>query len=110
MADKEAKETLDLVQRCLALLREGKPARLVEVKSEEKKLFGGLGLLSSKPVLYVCNVGEDAADAGNALSAAVAERARKEGAVSVVVSAKIESEIAVLPPPQTRRITLTLSG
>ena len=97
-ADKEAKETLDLVQRCLVLLREGKPARLVEVKPEERKLFATLGLLSSKPVLYVCNVEEDAADAGNALSAAVDERARQEGAVSVVVSAKIESEIAVLPP------------
>ena len=97
-ADKDAKETLDLVQRCLVLLHDGKPARLVEVKPEERKLCGTLGLLSSKPVLYVCNVEEDAADAGNALSAAVAERARQEGAVSVVVSAKIESEIAVLPP------------
>jgi GTP-binding protein YchF len=96
-ADKEAKETLDLVQRCLALLREGKPARLAGVKAEEAKLFNSLGLLSSKPVLYVCNVEEAAADAGNAFSMAVAARAKEEGAVSVVVSAKIESEIAVLP-------------
>ena len=96
-ADKEAKETLDLVGRCLVLLREGKPARLTQVKPEERKLFAGLGLLSSKPVLYVCNVEEEAAEAGNALSALVAERAEAEGAVSVVVSAKIESEIAVLP-------------
>ncbi len=100
--DKEAKETLDLVNRCLVLLRDGKPARLVEVKPEEKKLFAGLGLLSSKPVLYVCNVEEESADAGNALSAAVAERARAEGAESVVVSAKIESEIAVLPPAEQK--------
>ena len=96
-ADKEAKETLDLVNRCLVLLREGRPARLAEVKPDERKLFGSLGLLSSKPVLYVCNVEEAAAEAGNVLSAQVAERARAEGAVSVVVSAKIESEIAVLP-------------
>ena len=96
-ADKEAKETLDLVGRCLALLRDGRPARLAEVKPEERRLFAALGLLSSKPVLYVCNVEEAAAAAGNALSAQVAERARAEGAVSVVVSAKIESEIAVLP-------------
>jgi len=95
--DKEARDTLDLVGRCLALLREGKPARLVAVRSEERKLFAGLGLLSSKPVLYVCNVEEEAADAGNALSAAVAARAKLEDAVSTVVSAKIESEIAVLP-------------
>ena len=100
--DKEAKETLDLVNRCLALLRDGKPARLVAVKPEEKKLFAGLGLLSSKPVLYVCNVEEESADAGNALSAAVAERAAAEGAESVVVSAKIESEIAVLPAAEQK--------
>jgi GTP-binding protein YchF len=98
--DKEAKESLDLVQRCLALLREGKPARLVARKPEEEKLFRGLGLLSSKPVLYVCNVAEACADRGNAFSAAVAARAAEEGAVSVIVSAKIESEIAVLPPEE----------
>ncbi|WP_036264353.1 redox-regulated ATPase YchF [Methylocapsa aurea] len=97
-ADKEAKETFDLVQRCLVLLREGKPARLVEIKPEEQKLFEGLGLLSSKPVLYVCNVEEASADRGNAFSKAVEARAAEEGAVAVTVSAKIESEIAVLAP------------
>jgi len=101
-ADKEAKETFDLVQRCLALLREGKPARLVEVKPEEQKIFSGLGLLSSKPVLYVCNVEEASADRGNAFSDAVAARAAEEGAVAVVVSAKIESEIAVLAPDEQK--------
>ena len=94
--DKEAKETLDLVNRALALLREGKPARLVERKPEEERLFQMLGLLSSKPVLYVCNVEEASADQGNAFSAKVFERAKEEGAKAVVVSAKIESEIAVL--------------
>jgi GTP-binding protein YchF len=101
-ADKEAKETLGLVERCLALLRAGKPARLVEVKSEELRLFNGLGLLSSKPVLYVCNVEEAAADGGNAFSQAVEARAKEEGAVAVVVSAKIESEIAVLPEEEQK--------
>ncbi|WP_395667157.1 redox-regulated ATPase YchF [Methylocella sp.] len=96
-ADKEAKETLDLVMRCLVLLREGRPARLAEVKPDERKLFSSLGLLSSKPVLYVCNVEEASAAEGNAFSEAVAARAAEEGAVAVVVSAKIESEIAVLP-------------
>jgi len=98
--DKEAKETLDLVQRSLALLRDGKPARLLERKPEEERLFQTLGVLTAKPVLYVCNVEEASADAGNAFSAQVAERARQEGAKSVVVSAKIESEIAVLPPEE----------
>ena len=69
--DKEAKETLDLVQRALTLLRDGKPARFVERKPEEEKLFHSLGLLTSLPVLYVCNVDEGAAATGNAYSRAV---------------------------------------
>ncbi len=96
-ADKEAKDTLDLMNRALVLLREGKPARLVRLAPEERKPFHALGLLSSRPVLYVCNVEEGAADKGNDFSAAVAKLAATEDAVSVVVSAKIESEIAVLP-------------
>src|SRR5829696_6358135 len=100
--DKEAKETLNLVNRALALLRDGKPARLVETRPEEDKAFRMLGLLTAKPVLYVCNVDEASADTGNALSAKVFERAAQEGAKAVVVSAKIESEIAVLPPEEQK--------
>jgi GTP-binding protein YchF len=98
--DKEAKETLDLVNRALALLREGKPARLMERKAEEEKLFHSLGLLTSAPVLYACNVDEGSAAAGNEFSRKVEERATAEGAVAVVISAKIESEIAMLPPDE----------
>ncbi len=101
-ADKEAKEQFDLVQRSLALLQEGKPARLVERKPEEEKNFRMLGLLSSKPVLYVCNVDEACADKGNEYSAKVMSRAREEEAEAVVVSAKIESEIAVLPAAEQK--------
>lgn len=95
--DKEAKESLELVNRALVLLRDGKPARLVEVKPEEARAFDMLQLLTAKPVLYVCNVEEASADAGNAFSARVMERAVAEGAQAVIVSARIESEIAVLP-------------
>ncbi|OAF05064.1 GTP-binding protein YchF [Bradyrhizobium centrolobii] len=94
--DKDAKEQLDLVNRTLVLLRDGKPARLVERKAEEERAFSMLGLLSSKPVLYVCNVEEGSAATGNGFSKAVEEQAAKEGAVAVVISAKIESEIATL--------------
>ena len=94
--DKEAKETLELVKPALLLLREGKPARLVERKPEQEKLFRGLGLMTAKPVLYVCNVEEGAAATGNEFSKRVEARAKEEGAVAVVISAKIESEIAVL--------------
>jgi ribosome-binding ATPase len=95
--DKEAKESLDLVNRALKLLTDGKPARLVERSKEEEKAFQGLQLLTAKPVLYVCNVEEASADKGNAFSEKVFARAKEENAVAVVVSAKIESEIAVMP-------------
>ena len=98
--DKEAKETLGLVNRALALLREGEPARLMERKPEEEKLFHTLGLLTSAPVLYACNVEEASAAAGNAFSRKVEARAKEEDAMSVVISAKIESEIAMLPPDE----------
>jgi GTP-binding protein YchF len=100
--DKEAKETLDLVNRCLVELREGRPARAASIGPEERRAFQSLGLLSSKPVLYVCNVEEASADRGNRYSELVAEQAAKEGAVAVVVSAKIESEIAVLPAAEQK--------
>ncbi|HEY8578494.1 MAG TPA: redox-regulated ATPase YchF [Beijerinckiaceae bacterium] len=98
--DKDAKEQVDLMTRCLAVLREGRPARVAEVRPDERRAFEGLQLLSSKPVLYVCNVEEASADKGNAFSERVKARAAEEGAVAVVVSAKIESEIAVLPPEE----------
>jgi ribosome-binding ATPase len=94
--DKEAKETLDLINRALALLHDGKPARFTERKPEEEKTFHGLGLLTSIPVLYVCNVEENSAADGNAFSQRVEARAKEEGAAAIVISAKIEAEIAVL--------------
>jgi GTP-binding protein YchF len=100
--DKEAKETFDIVSRCLVLLREGKPARLAAIKPEEQKAFNMLGLLSAKPVLYVCNVEEASADKGNAYSEQVKARAAEEGAGAVIVSAAIESEIALLPAAEQK--------
>jgi ribosome-binding ATPase len=101
-ADKEAKQQLDLVNRALALLRDGTPARLVERKAEEEQAFVMLGLLTAKPVLYVCNVDEASVHAGNAYSEKVFGRAAEEGARAVVVSAKIESEIAMLPAAEQK--------
>src|ERR1700722_6738395 len=94
--DKDAKEMVDLINRALALLRDGKPARLVERKPEEERAFHMLGLLTAAPVLYVCNVDEATAATGNEYSEKVAARAKQEGAGAVVISAKIEAEIAVL--------------
>jgi ribosome-binding ATPase len=92
----EARQTLDLIERALGLLRDGKPARLTPRKPEEEKPFHMLALLTALPVLYVCNVDEDAASAGNEFSRKVQARAQAEGAGAVVISAKIEAEIAVL--------------
>ena len=100
--DKDAKDLLALAQRSLAELHEGRPARAAGVSREEHDLFQSLGLLSSKPVLYVCNVDEASADKGNGFSDLVKEQAAKEGAASVVVSAKIESEIAILPQAEQK--------
>jgi GTP-binding protein YchF len=100
--DKDAKDLLALAERSLAELREGRPARAVGVGRDSRELFRMLGLLSAKPVLYVCNVDEASAGNGNAHSFKVMDQAAKEGAVAVVVSAKIESEIAVLPQAEQK--------
>jgi len=95
--DKDAKVAASVLGQALDLLREGKPARLTVPKDEdEARIFAQAQLLTSKPVLYVCNVDEGAAADGNELSERVAEKAAKEGAKSVVVSAAIEAEIATM--------------
>jgi len=93
---KEAKATLALIDRVLAVLEDGKPARHVTVEKDERGLFQQLQLLTAKPVLYVCNVDEASAGTGNAFSDRVAEQAKQEGAGTVVISAKIEAELASL--------------
>jgi GTP-binding protein YchF len=95
--EKEAKEQLALMMKAVTLLRDGKPARRAELAPEERAPYSRLGLMTTKPVLYVCNVEEASAAAGNAISARVEAMARAEGALSVVISAKIEEEIAQMP-------------
>jgi GTP-binding protein YchF len=96
--DKESKLVASVLGQALELLREGKPARLVAPKDEEEaRVFAQAQLLTAKPVLYVCNVEEEAAAEGNAFSALVFEKAAAEGANAVVVSAAIEAEIVTMP-------------
>jgi ribosome-binding ATPase len=115
--DKESVKTLDLVQTALDFLREGKPARLAWIADDDKDAFRALGLLTSKRVLYVCNVDEASAATGNEWSRMVEKKVAEELAHPVappghatakggaqpkvpsvvVISAKIEAEIAVLP-------------
>ena len=94
--DKEAVAQVALMQLALVPLREGKPARTAVVPEEDRAAFRALQLLTAKPVLYVCNVDEASASSGNAYSAIVVERAKAEGAAVVIISAKIEAELAGL--------------
>jgi GTP-binding protein YchF len=94
--DKDAKLTLELVNRALEVLREGQPARHVELAEDEKKAFKELNLLTSKPALYICNVDEDSAADGNEMTKKVEEYAKAQNARMVIISAEIESELSQL--------------
>jgi hypothetical protein len=98
--DKEAVTQERLLKAAAAALEEGRPARTVEVAEDDAKAWRMLQLLTAKPVLYVCNVEEASAAEGNAQSARVAEMAAAQGAGTVVISARIEEELAQLDPEE----------
>jgi len=110
--DKEAKELLPIAQRVAEVLRDGKPARVLlpQLDAEERRQLRLLQLLTAKPVLYVCNVEEENAATGNALSEKVAAMAAEQGAESVVISAAIEAEIAQLTDPADKAEFLETLG
>lgn len=95
--DKESKALFAVMTPLLAALREGKPARTVAFSPEDTAIRDSLNLLTAKPVLYIANVDEGSAGTGNAFSETVETHAKAEGAACVVISAKIESELAQLP-------------
>ena len=101
--EREAKARVALAEKALKVLEGGRPARTVERTAEELPYWKELQLLTAKPVLYACNVDEAQAATGNALSAKVAERAVTEGAATVVISAAIEAEVALLDKPEDRQ-------
>ncbi len=94
--DKEAVQQERLLKSAQAMLEDGKPARLVDVDAEDAKAWKMLQLLTTKPILYVCNVDEASAASGNAHSAKVIEMAEAQGAAHVIISAQIEEEISQL--------------
>ena len=100
--DKDAVQQERLLRQALAVLEDGKPARVVAVDDEDRRAWKMLQLLTTKPVLYVCNVGEEDAASGNAQSARVAEMAATEGNAHVVISARIEEEISQLDPEEAQ--------
>ncbi len=94
--DKDAVQTLALIGIALEQLNSGKPARMAKVTPEDARAWRMMQLLTAKPVFYICNVDEASAATGNKYSDAVLAHANAEGSQAVVISAKIESEIAVL--------------
>ncbi|MEL6684652.1 MAG: redox-regulated ATPase YchF [Pseudomonadota bacterium] len=98
--DKDAVQQVKLLEAAQAALENGKPARTVAVDAEDAKAWKMLQLLTTKPVLYVCNVEEDSAGSGNSQSARVAEMAAAQGNSHVVISARIEEEISQLEPEE----------
>ncbi|AOX20680.1 redox-regulated ATPase YchF [Kozakia baliensis] len=94
--DREAQQQLAIMGPIIAALRDGKPARTA-IPAGEEETARRLQLMTTKPVLYVCNVEEASAATGNKHSEAVRKRAEAEGAAVVVVSAAIEAEVSQLP-------------
>lgn len=108
--DKDSKVQLDILERMKAALDDLKPASSVDLSDDEEPLAKTLGLLSLKPILYVCNVSEDDAATGNDLTKKVQEMAERKGAQAVIVSAEIESEIAQLDSKEDRDELLDSMG
>ena len=113
--DKEIKAQLDLMERVKAALDNGKSARTVDVDKDELKNFKMLQLLTSKPILYVCNVNEDDAAMGNEWTEKVQVMAKEQGAEVVIISAAIEAEIAQMETAEEKQeflesLDLTESG
>ena len=97
--DKEAKEQLEMAEALIKVLGEGKPARAAEIEGRVPKEFG---LITTKPVIYVTNVGEGDLTEDNEYVKLVREYAAKEGAQVVKISAQIEGELAEMPEDEAR--------
>jgi GTP-binding protein YchF len=108
--DKIAIAELGLANRILKILESGQPPRHLDLNDEDQKIFHSMGLLTSKPVLYVLNVDENSTEEGNDLSASAFKMAESEDAISVLISARIEEEIAQLSDQKERAEFLETLG
>jgi len=109
--DKDAVLTMKMIDKCVAVLQDGQPARVVTPDSDdEEKALEMLQLLTTKPILYVCNVDEDSAADGNELTSAVAKMAETQGAGAIIISAAVEAEIAQLDDEEERAEFLETLG
>ena len=94
--DKEAIQQERLLKAALVALEDGFPARTVLVDEDDLKTWAMLQLLTAKPILFVCNVGEDSASSGNSFTQKEFEMAEKQNSGVVIISAQIEEEISQL--------------
>jgi len=108
--EKEAKEQFELINKILPLLAEGKPARALSLNDEQKRTMKLLQLITSKPVMYVCNMSEEEVLADNKYSESVKKKAEEEGATVALISAKIEEEIANLESEEEKKEFLDSLG
>ena len=108
--DKEARERLKVMEPALAVLEAGRPARQAEIPGGFENSFRDLQLLTAKPVLYIANVDEESAAAGNGYSRQVEDHAAASQAASVVIAAAIEEELAQLEDIAERRAFLESLG
>ncbi|MER8834355.1 redox-regulated ATPase YchF [Mesorhizobium sp. M0045] len=108
--DKEAATVLPMMEAALELLQAGKPARILlnGISGEDLRILQGLNLLTSHPVLYVCNVAEADAATANAHTRVVEKMAAAQGARTVVISAAIEAEVAQLSDEEEMEFLATL--
>ncbi len=107
--DKKLERELKIISDIHTCLSDGKPARTVEVDKDDKKFVKELQLLTTKPILYVCNVSEeDFTSGGNDWSKQVAEFAKNEGNLSLLICSAMEAEIALLEPEEQAEFLETL--
>lgn len=112
-SDKSARSEVELLKRIKEVLEKGKSARVLNLNDEEKALLKTYQLLSTKPIIYVCNVDEsDVANNGddNEFVQKVKEFAKEENAQVSVVSAKIEQEISELESEEEKKEFLEMIG
>lgn len=108
--EKEAGEEVEILEKILPILNEGKPARLVELTQEEKAIIKPLGLLTAKPVIYAANVSDEDLATGNDWVNQVKQQAETENAKVVIISAQVESELVELSPEEKNRVFRIFRG
>ena len=107
--DTDAKNDLDLMKKLSRLLSDGIPIRLVDLTDEEIKKLKTFNLLTSKPVLYACNVNEDDAAKGNDFTKKIFDKAKTENCDAIIISGSIESEIAILDETEKKEFLKDLN-